>query len=35
MLIGINGKFLNAVQSLYNNLSCTVRVTIMKRTGSE
>ena len=24
--IGINGKFLNAVQSLYDNLSCTVRV---------
>ena len=26
MCIGINGKFLNAVQSLYDNLSCTVRV---------
>ena len=26
MCIGINGKFLNAVQSLYDNLSCTVRI---------
>ena len=26
MSIGINGKFLNAVQSLYDNLSCTVKV---------
>ena len=26
MCIGIKGKFLSAVQSLYNNLSCTVRV---------
>ena len=26
MSIGINGKFLNAVQSLYDNVSCTVRV---------
>ena len=24
--IGINGTFLNAVQSLYDKLSCTVRV---------
>ena len=26
MCIGIKGKFLSAVESLYNNLSCTVRV---------
>ena len=26
MSIGIKGKFLNAVQSLYENLSCSVRV---------
>ena len=26
MSIGINGEFLNAVQSLYDNLSCTVKV---------
>ena len=26
MCIGIKGKFLNAVQSLYDNLSCTIKV---------
>ena len=26
MCIGIKGKFLNAVQSLYNILSCSVRI---------
>ena len=26
MCIGIKGKFLNAVQSLYKNVSCTVKV---------